>query len=56
MPKLKCWILMSRKKGTKRKFSNAGPYKFPKKSDFGSLSSLKKSNPNSDLKFKKIKC
>ena len=55
MPK-KCYILTSRKKGTKQKFSNSGPYKFPKKSMFGSFSLLKKVNPTLDLKFKKVKC
>ena len=45
------WVLVSRKKGTKR-WKKAGPYVFPNKSDFGSLASLKRANPEFELKFK----
>ena len=56
MVKLKCWILTSRKKGTNNKFTEVGPYKFSKKSDFGNFNRLKKDNTSQDLKLKKVKC
>ena len=43
------YILVGRKKGTKGKFKNMGPYEFSKKSDFGSMTRLKRNNPNYEL-------
>ena len=48
------YILESKKKGTKEKFKNAGPYRYKKKSDFGSMAKLKKSFPELVLRVKKV--
>ena len=50
-----CYILQSKHKKEK-KWNKAGPYVFKRKSDFGSLHSLKKSNPNLYLRIKKVRC
>ena len=45
------FILVGRKKETKNKWMNMGPYEFDKKSDFGSLSRLKRNTDGYDLQL-----
>jgi len=50
------WIIESKPKNRKTGWVNAGPYKFKRKSDFGTLASIKKNgSPNRDYRFRKIK-
>jgi hypothetical protein len=49
------WILVSRRKGTTNRFTKAGPYTFQKKSDFGNIKTLKANNPNTDIRFRKVR-
>ena len=46
MAKQKQYILVYRKKGTRNRWKNAGPYIYPRKSDFGSLARIRRDNPN----------
>lgn len=42
----KIYILISRKKGSKGRFKKAGPYEYPRRSQFGSLARIRRDNPN----------
>lgn len=46
MAKAKQHILVYRRKGTRDRWKKAGPYVYPRKSDFGSLARIKRDNPN----------
>ncbi len=52
----KCWIIESKpKRGGK--WRKAGPYIFRKRSDFGTLKSIRRSgSPKKDYRFKKVRC
>lgn len=49
------YILVSRKKGTKAGFKKAGGYVFKKKSGFGNIRKIRRDNPYSEIKFRKVK-
>ena len=51
--KKKVWIVETKSK-LGGKWRNAGPYKFAKKSDFGSLPSLKRANPTRNVRLRRI--
>ena len=48
------WIVETRPKSGGN-WANAGPYKFAKKSDFGSVGALKRNNPTHHVRLRKVR-